>query len=85
MHIIDKYICLALMYQEVKCIKLFNAYVICDADYIGVFILLASMDRQFGKYFHGTPKYAIYGIIKGMKVYRIALVRRAHETICTFA
>ena len=37
------------------------------------------------KRFHGTLKYANYDIIKGMKAYRVTLVRRAHETICTSA
>lgn len=37
------------------------------------------------KRFHGTLKYANYDIIEGMKAYRVTLVRRAHETICTSA
>ena len=37
------------------------------------------------KRFHGTLKYTNYDIIKGMKAYRVTLVRRTHETICTFA
>lgn len=37
------------------------------------------------KRFHGTLKYAMYGIIKGMKAYRVTLLGRTHETICTSA
>ena len=57
--------------------------------------LLSRLHRRFyfvsiygligDKCFHGTLKYAMYDIIKGMKVYRVTLVRRAHETICTSA
>ena len=46
-----------------------------------VTIHLSTGDKRF----HGTLKYANYDIIEGMKEYRVTLVRRAHETICTSA
>lgn len=57
--------------------------------------LLSRLHRRFyfvsihglidDKRFHGTLKYAMYDIIKGMKAYRVTLLGRAHETICTSA